>query len=327
MARFLGLVIALGLSSASLAQVSLELTTPVGPSPKVFTKGWVFGARATIDGKDASAHVKWSGSGSFDPAVGARSRPSFKAEGANTVTLTIRASGKEVSRTFKVQAVKPDGYAAVGDIAFCPADSHPDAAGTMAVEGPILTGSPNVTVRGQPAARKGDSGSHALCSGSNTFEILAGDPEVLIDGHPAARFGDPTQHCGGVGMIVRNRQAQHVVSFEGSMSPPIFKGSVRMGLVPGVPTGLIRGSQGGVSPTDSSVKFHVVWSGTLETKSGSVKGEVLITRTAGKQVMRLSGDFSGKLDTKSGVIEGVVIVRAFGGELKSALVLYRIGGR
>ncbi|MCP3910713.1 MAG: hypothetical protein GY713_07150, partial [Actinomycetia bacterium] len=29
--------------------MSLELTQPAGPSPKMFASGWIFGARCTVD--------------------------------------------------------------------------------------------------------------------------------------------------------------------------------------------------------------------------------------------------------------------------------------
>ena len=36
-------------SEAEAPQVNLELTYPVGPSPKVFDSGWVFGARCIVN--------------------------------------------------------------------------------------------------------------------------------------------------------------------------------------------------------------------------------------------------------------------------------------
>lgn len=325
MLRLLAIMIALGVCSAGRTETVLELTYPAGKSPKVFTSGWVFGANAKVDGKDVSSQVKWSGTAKFSPATGARVRPTFNGPGANTITLTLVVGGKPFAKSFQVVAVRPDNYAAVGDIAFCPADAHPGAGGPFPVQGPILSGSPTVQVRGSPAARKGDTGAHAACDGSNTFEIVGGDPEVLIDGLPAARFGDATQHCGGAGTIVRDRPAQRVISFEGTMNPRIFAGPVRLGLIPGVERSILKGYQTGTSPEDRSVTFRVVWTGQVDLKSGQVTGDALFTRITGKQTMALDGKMDGRYDAKDGSIRCTVTIKAFGGELKSEMVLYRIG--
>ncbi|GAB4276972.1 MAG: hypothetical protein Kow0056_07970 [Coriobacteriia bacterium] len=192
--------------AAQEGDVELALTFPAGASPNVFTTGWVFGARCvahTDDGDvDYSDQVKWSGTGSFSPDTGRTSRPAFSGPGTNEIVLTVEVGGKTIERTFSVQAVSPAGYAAVGDIARCPADAHGVPGDPVTVEGPITTGSPNVFVGGRPAARVGDVGVHAACSGSNTFEIIEGDSSVLINGRPAARIGSKTQHCGGVGEVI-----------------------------------------------------------------------------------------------------------------------------
>jgi uncharacterized Zn-binding protein involved in type VI secretion len=180
----------------------IRLTYPAGRSPNVFTTGWIFGAACTFDGKDYSDQVKWSGSGSFSPDTGTRSRPAFNSEGANTITLSVKINNKDYSRTFNVNAVSPAGYACVGMLAKCDADAHGSPADPLTVMGPITTGSSHVLVNGRPAARVGDVGVHAACAGSNTFKIIHGDSQVLIDGRPAAEIGDATQHCGGVGKII-----------------------------------------------------------------------------------------------------------------------------
>ncbi len=187
-------------------KVLMELTYPAGSSPKVFTTGWVFGARCVLDpytknAKNLASKVKWSGSGSFSPSIGNTSRPAFGAPGVNTIVLTIEIGRQKISKTFKVTAVSPTKYAAVGDFACCPADAHGCPACPHNVKGPIISGSPHVLVRGKPAARVGDTGTHSHCCGPNTFKIVSGDPQVLIDGKPAARKGDKTQHCGGMGFI------------------------------------------------------------------------------------------------------------------------------
>lgn len=185
------------------SEVVLELTHPAGLSPKVFTEGWVFGARLKVKGKDYSDKVHWRGSGTFKPDTGATSRPVFSAPGTNTITLFVKVDGEEFSKSYQVIAVSSMNYAGSGDSAACPADAHGCPACPHPVVGPITDGSRLVQVRGRPAARKGDAGKHARCCLHNTFTILEGDPEVLIDGKPAARFGDRTRHCGGLGKLVR----------------------------------------------------------------------------------------------------------------------------
>jgi len=187
--------------------VELELTHPAGKSPRVFTNGWIFGARAvqvTSNGEeiDLSDQVRWSGSGDFRPMVGAASRPSFNAPGPNTIELAVTVGEQVIRRKYTVEAVRPIGYAAVGDKGFSPHDAHGCPGCAHQVIGPIITGSPTVTIGGSPAARAGDNGVHSACCGPNSFTIKAGDPSVLIDGRPAARIGDATRHCGGTGTIV-----------------------------------------------------------------------------------------------------------------------------
>jgi uncharacterized Zn-binding protein involved in type VI secretion len=188
--------------------VTLELTYPAGESPKVFTNGWVFGARCTLKSstgkvEDISGRVRWDGTGTFKPAVGAQSRPVFQKTGKNTIRLMVVVAGKEITRDFTVDAVSSDNYARVGDFGDCPADVHPGPYGPHHVRGPILTGSPNVIIDGKPAARVGDTGTHVnlVCIGANKFEIVEGDNSVLINGKAAARIGDKTRHCGGMGRI------------------------------------------------------------------------------------------------------------------------------
>ncbi|MDP2183004.1 MAG: PAAR domain-containing protein [Actinomycetota bacterium] len=159
--------------------VQLALTFPVGRSPKVFVSGWVFGATCTATDKegdtvDLADQVKWSGSGSFEPETGTRVRPTFDGPGGNTITLSVVYQGKTYKRTFNIEAVSTAGYARVGDLAKCTADNHGSPADPVPVQGPIISGSPNVFIDGKPAARKGDRGVHAGCAGPNTFEITGG---------------------------------------------------------------------------------------------------------------------------------------------------------
>jgi uncharacterized Zn-binding protein involved in type VI secretion len=182
--------------------IRLALTYPAGRSPKVFTSGWVFGARCFDGDKDISDTVKWSGSGVFNPDQGAMSRPVFSSEGPNTITLAVTVGEKTVQKAFRVTAVSPGAYAAVGSKAQCLADAHGCPACPHPTVGPITTGSPNVFVNGKPAARVGDKGIHAACCGPNTYEIVSGDPEVLINGRAAAKLRSATKHCGGDGQII-----------------------------------------------------------------------------------------------------------------------------
>lgn len=208
-------------------KILLTLTYPAGVSPKVFTTGWLFGARAiaslgTPDEQDLSDSVEWSGSADFDPPSGALSRPAFRSEGANTIILKVDLDGEVAVRNFSVTAISPAGYARVGSIAICPSDSHGCPACPHVVAGRVEQGSPHVFVGGMPAARQGDGGTHlppddvdttdALynstgtvkvgpCCGENTFVISSGDSEVLIDGRPAALINSETRHCGGTGSL------------------------------------------------------------------------------------------------------------------------------
>ncbi len=188
---------------------SLELTYPVGESPKVFDEGWVFGAECLVrkgakKQRDISRRVRWSGTGKFSPKRGKQSRPTFKNKsGINRIRLRVKYKGRVRTRIFKVDTVEAASkYAHVGTLAHVPADGHGCSGDPVSATGPILAGSKLVTVNGRPAARQGDPGAHVACCGANTFVVAEGDPEVLIEGKPAARIGDKTQHCGGIGSIV-----------------------------------------------------------------------------------------------------------------------------
>lgn len=190
-------------------KILLELTYPAGTSPNVFTTGWLFGALAVADPggpghTPLSNNVEWSGSGTFVPAIGNRSRPTFAGPGPNTIELTVTYEGRTLTRRFSVNAVSPFAYAHVGSRATAPADADGCPACPHSVAGPIKTGSPTVHINGLPAARLGDSGVHAACCGPNSFEIIGasgGAEGVFIDGRPAVKLGDQTRHCGGMGTI------------------------------------------------------------------------------------------------------------------------------
>ncbi len=195
-------------------EVVPELLFPLGSSPKVFDKGWLFGASFKITGKndeeiDLSDNVQWSGTGSFEPDKGSSSRPVFNNVGENKIILTAEYEGKKYSKEYKVSAVSSSLYAHIGSMAFCPSDAHGCIGCSHAVSGPVITGNGNVLINGMPVACEGDRGVHAACCGGNSFVITDGDPNVLINGKKVAKIGSRTQHCGGSG---------HIVSTGGSVS-------------------------------------------------------------------------------------------------------------
>ena len=184
-----------------------ELLFPLGSSPKVFDKGWLFGASFKITGKndeevDLSENIQWSGTASFEPDKGPSSRPAFNSIGENKIILTVEHEGKKYSKEYKVSTVPSSLYAHIGSMALCPSDAHGCIACAHTVTGPVITGNGNVLIDGMPVACEGDRGVHAGCCGGNSFVITGGDPEVLINGKKVAKIGSSTQHCGGNGHIV-----------------------------------------------------------------------------------------------------------------------------
>lgn len=206
-----GLAGANGAEELEPESFTLELTHPAGRSPKVFTEGWLFGAKCIVDQggpkeKDLSDSVEWSGTGSFNPSVGSTSRPIFGSPGKNKIKLTVRDGAKTKRRTFTVTAITPHGYASMMNKAYCNSDAH----GCPACPHPVVCGawatsSPTVLINNAPALRVGDLGIHAACCGPNQCEIITGSSQVLIDGRPAARAAShpegpsQTKHCGGFG--------------------------------------------------------------------------------------------------------------------------------
>jgi uncharacterized Zn-binding protein involved in type VI secretion len=188
-------------------EVVPELLFPLGKSPKVFDKGWLFGASFKITGKDneevdLTDKIEWSGTASFEPDKGASSRPVFNTIGENKIILTAEYEGKKYSKEYKVTTVSSSLYAHIGSMAFCPADADGCPGCPHPVTGPVITGNGNVLIDGMPVACEGDRGVHAGCCGGNNFVITDGDPDVLINGKKAAKIGSTTQHCGGNGHIV-----------------------------------------------------------------------------------------------------------------------------
>ncbi|WNO61004.1 PAAR domain-containing protein [Rheinheimera sp. MMS21-TC3] len=68
------------------------------------------------------------------------------------------------------------------------------------VGGPIIAGSPNVSICGIPAARKGDK---LVCVGPPDT-INSGSSTVFINGKNAARLGDSTAHGGKIILGIPN---------------------------------------------------------------------------------------------------------------------------
>lgn len=93
--------------------------------------------------------------------------------------------------------------ARLGDKAACPADAHGCKRCAHSVQGPAVSGSPDVLINGKPALRQGDAGIHSACCGPNTWTASQGSATVFINGMPAARMGDMTTHCGGTGTIIQ----------------------------------------------------------------------------------------------------------------------------
>jgi uncharacterized Zn-binding protein involved in type VI secretion len=185
--------------------VTLTIRYPAGRSAKVFTSGWSFGASCTSGGQDLSNQVQWSGTATFSPSMGATTRPVFNSEGPNRITISITVANKKYEKSITVNAVSPDGFAAIGDLAKCPSDAHGCPACPHTTVGPIISGSPNVLINGRPAARVGDRGTHAACCGPNSYEIVSGgDSGVLINGRAAVLKGRraSTKHCGGSGYVL-----------------------------------------------------------------------------------------------------------------------------
>ncbi len=285
------------------ANVKMELTYPAGRSPKVFTKGWMFGASCKIDGKDISNQVEWSGTGSFSPAKGPISRPTFKSAGNNTIVLKVKVGGKEILKKFAVTAVSPDKYAALGDAVVCPADSHGCPSCPHIVTGHIETGSPQVLVRGKPAARLGDGGHHAVCCGPNTFKITSGDLSVLINGKPAARNGDTTLHCGGKGRIGNRTGTQADGKYTGATTPALCKGP----LVLTINGASVTGSYSGEFVNDKAFTIKTKWTGVFNAGTGRISGNVKGSSGSSSKQSPIGGKFEGSVrdDGISGVWDAV----------------------
>lgn len=90
----------------------------------------------------------------------------------------------------------------LGDKSFCPADSHGCKGCPHPVQGPAVTGSPDILINGKPALRIGDTGVHSGCCGPNTWNAKAGSASVFFNNMQAHRLGDADEHCGGMGNLI-----------------------------------------------------------------------------------------------------------------------------
>ncbi|HWR33860.1 MAG TPA: PAAR domain-containing protein, partial [Chitinophagaceae bacterium] len=202
--------------TATSSELKPALTFPVGPSPMVFNKGWVFGANFSITDEegneiDLSDKVEWSGTATFNPAKGKTSHPSFNTIGSNKIILTVKYEDKTYKEEYKIITVDVTKYAFQGCIAFAAADGHGCPACPHPTVGPILMGSPEVLIEGYPAARVGDMGTHAACCDGNYYTITTGDDNVLINGRAAALFQfSQTKHCGSTGFVGNATQRNYI---------------------------------------------------------------------------------------------------------------------
>lgn len=90
-----------------------------------------------------------------------------------------------------------------GDHGKNPNDMHGCPACPHTVEGPAVTGSPNVTVNSKKVVRLCDRGEHvAKCCNENAWEAIEGSATVYVNGRPVVRRGDWSQHCGGNGLLI-----------------------------------------------------------------------------------------------------------------------------
>lgn len=183
-----------------------ELLYPLGNSPKVFDKGWKFGASFTSpDGDDLSENIKWSGTAGFKPDKGPVSSPVFNSIGKNKIKLSITDDkGNKIEKEYEVEVVAASDYAHTGCLAVCKGDAHGCPGCPHPTFGYITGSATEVTIKSLPAAVVGDHGRTSGCCGGNTFELNEGDPDVLINGKQAVLIGATTTHCGGMGNVSKN---------------------------------------------------------------------------------------------------------------------------
>ena len=108
----------------------------------------------------------------------------------------------------------------VGDRALNPADAHGCPACPHPVQGPGISGSPDVLVNGRPLMRVGDPGVHIACCGPNQWTVAQGSRSVLVNGRPPSRIGDATSHCGGSGSVIDGSPNVLIGDLTNSAPPP-----------------------------------------------------------------------------------------------------------
>ncbi len=183
-----------------------ELLFPLGNSPKVFDKGWKFGAGfISNEGKDLSENIQWSGTATFKPNKGPVSSPVFKSTGTNKIKLTVAdEKGNKYEKEYDIQVVAASKYAHTGCYSICGSDSHGCPGCAHSTAGFITGSASEVTINSLPVAVVGDNGRAGVCCGANTFVLTEGDPEVLINGNQVVPVGANTTHCGGMGKVSKN---------------------------------------------------------------------------------------------------------------------------
>jgi uncharacterized Zn-binding protein involved in type VI secretion len=92
------------------------------------------------------------------------------------------------------------GIARVGDLVYNGTHSHNDPVTQIPLVFPVLgsftTASDNVFVNSKAAVRVGDTGTHVVCTGSNTFEAKERtSATVFINSKACIRENDFTEHC------------------------------------------------------------------------------------------------------------------------------------
>ncbi len=106
--------------TATGSELKPALTYPVGSSPKVFNKGWVFGASFSItddEGNevDLSDKVEWSGTATFNPAKGKTSHPSFNIIGSNKIPKKANGKNHENIERRVLQSATKQGTRFLGE--------------------------------------------------------------------------------------------------------------------------------------------------------------------------------------------------------------------
>lgn len=98
-----------------------------------------------------------------------------------------------------------------------------------------MTGSPDVSVGGQPVLRIGDQGVHQQCCGANLWLTYQASSHVLVNNVALVRVGDRTIHCGGIGAMITG-----VASVEDGSPGAMFPVISVSGLFPPLSTDAVK---------------------------------------------------------------------------------------